>query len=226
MYSTHCSVAGCTKKTKRHTHLCSKHQKNQRRHGHPLQVPVSSFELRRYTRHVRGLINGRKNREAIWSSLLEALDVILREAASEVRRVSGSRGIARSSAYQVDHAIVTVCGEAQAEDVVVTLVSLGYLAAYNPKRFISDDAYHMAFALRFRRLAPSSFNRVFNPVTGAKGRVPQDFNPRSQLLLGHRLATAFAAFGMRLCELEAKENRERMEKTKAPIALLSEDKAA
>jgi len=220
-----CRIRGCKRSAKDHSNMCNAHQKVQRRHGHPLQRPVSHHEMVRYRRHVRGLIDGHPKKESLWTALLEALDVMIRDAAAEVHRVSSVRGIARRSPYEVAHAITTVASEAAPEDMILTVVALGYLAAFDSHRFVDDNAYFTTIALRFRRLAPSSYNPVMSAVTGKRARVSKDFTPRSQLMLGQRLARSFAAFGVRLCELEDRQTKERMEKTKAPVALLSEDMA-
>lgn len=221
-----CSVAGCAKKAKRHGGPCSKHQINRRRHGHEKQVPVSAFELRRHARHVRKLIDCRPNREDIWTSLLAAHDMLLSQANAEVSVAKASKGIVHRPAYEAAQAIVTVCSEAQAEDVVIILVTLGYLQEFDPKRFVSDDAFRMTMALRFRRLASSSFYRTINPSTGAKLRPSHEFPPRTQLMLGRRLATGFAAFGAELCRAEFRDTRRTDEVKRALLAVLEGEKAA
>ena len=132
-------------------------------------------ELTRAKTHVRRLIDCRSNAEAIWAKLITSLEQVKAEALAEVRQMDTSVHFRWKLAAERD--IVTTCQEAQAEDVILTMVALGYMASLDGRRFQTDTAWFMTAGRRF----VTSPLVAAQEVSPAKRRLPASRNYFDQL---------------------------------------------
>lgn len=219
--TTQCSTARCGRKARGYSHRCSRCTLKIRRWGHVDATPLGAFEMRKVIRHVRGLIDAKPNREELWKALIAAHDAVMREAATEARMLSEGRAITTAKTrLNACKAIVETGREAQAEDIVLNAVAIGYLASAIPKRFYNADCYFMAMAVRFRRLNRSVYLGHMSATTGRVHYVSPEFRPREQMVIGRMLAAAFAGFGMKLHEVEGVELKRKANVMKTPMMLL------
>lgn len=215
-----CSIHGCRGRIKTRSDLCTKHLLVKRRHGHPLQQPLTKWELDRLTRHVRSLLDARPNRQDVWQSLVAIHDDMKREYQGQLQVFRQALAPRDLAAQEIAETVVDVCREAGAETVVLTMVSIAYLQQFDPRRFRTDDTVAMAMALRFRKLSRANYDAFVNPVTGNRHIVAKDFRPSTQLRLGKMLCARFAAIGWRLCEQEQEEIRVRSNKVSTALKAL------
>ncbi|WP_291206856.1 hypothetical protein [Hyphomonas sp.] len=217
-----CLIAGCRRASKRHSPLCSTHQQNQRRHGHALQRPFTKGELTRAKTLVRQLIDSRSNAEAVWAKLIASLEQVRTEALAEVRQMETSVHFRWKLAAERD--IVTTCQEAQAEDIILTMVALGYMSSLDDRRFETDTAWFMTAGRRFRLLARSNYTATTNPTTGKRHWTPTDVAPKRLQHLGVRLMSVFAPPGFALRSAEVITAQKRGEARTAAAKLITGDK--
>jgi hypothetical protein len=152
---------------------------------------------------VRRLLGSRSNGEAVWAKLIAALDQVKSEALAEVRQMETSVHFRWKLAAERD--ILTTCREAQAEDIILTMLALGYMVSADGCRFETDAAWFMSAGRRFRLLARSHYTASTSPTTGKRHWTPTDVAPKRLHHLGVRLLSMFAppAFALRSEEITA-----------------------
>jgi len=221
--SNTCQVAGCRRTaTLRSTRMCRKHITHNRRWGHPEQRPITKGELARWKAHVRGLINKRANREKVWTSVLALLEACRTSALGEVRDYENGK-LAHRTSLTVQRVIVDVTNEAAAEDIVLAMLSFGYMGELEWSRFRSDNAFFAAMGRRFYLMGRSNYAGHFNATTGKRHLTARELSPKAVLLLGRTMSAAFAALGMKLRMAEVEAERRLIETKAAPMRALDEE---
>lgn len=209
-----CRAPGCARAAKTYGHYCTKHAKVQRRHGAATQRPLSHSEMKQGRLHIRKLIDSRANAGAIWEKLLESLEQVKREALTETTR----KGAGFRWMRDAERDILSVLGETQPEDVILSMCAIGYMRQVDGgRRFVNDEAVWISAGTRFRRLGRSLYRETVHPVTGKRHLTPEDVSPKRLRHIGVRLLTVFAPIGAALQEAEVLAERKAEEARTAAL---------
>lgn len=213
-----CRVHGCGRPTKGFSNLCGPHLRTKQRHGHELQRPVTKGEMTKLKKHVRDLIEGRTNAGEVWGKVADSFEALKADLLSRSLRT----GVYFRWERAGEQDLYAAC-EAAGAEVALTGMSIAYLAASDPHRFVNDKAMFMTAGRKTRLLSPENYGTTRGPSTGKLHRTPKDCNPRRLLHIGTRLLKTFGGAGLALhAEEVAAEKRVAEARTATTRAILGE----
>ncbi len=215
----HCSISGCSRPTTGYGHYCNAHRHQDRRHGSPLQRPVTAAEAIRTAKHIEKWIKGRKDPETIWKSMATAWTLRLEDAKTELRHHErgGAMIQTRRRAYED---IVSVGRDIDVKKIALRCCAVAYIAGHDQKRYVTDKAFFHQMARRFRTLTDANIATHWNPVTMKTKRVYRDTDPKRLEFLGELLAQTFGPIGLGIQCREAMDYDKAQEAMKAPVKLI------
>lgn len=206
-----CRVASCGAPTaSRFSPHCRRHKSRLRRQGDTDQTAIRKSELTPYCVRVRDRIA--KNTDSpLWGDLDATWAAIVSDA-----RTNAAKAVQNRYERQASSVIVGLDADTPAREIVVTTAAMFMLLAERPTRFASDDAFRLQLAKRVMGLSSTRHGLRYDHATGSQRRVYRESSPKAAVILGRKLAVAFGAVGLRLADLDRREE-ERKEMMKANI---------
>lgn len=203
-----CSVTGCGKPVTGYGKYCPNHAKTKARHGHPLQRGVLRHELKPFEKVVEKWLSERSSPDAL-PILLDKVEGIAAEASIYCERPSHGRPFQRHK-LQASDTILRVHQENKAHEVVIRMLAMGYLRHFDPRRFQSDEAFHVQLARQFRTLTDTNAGIYWDHKEGRTKKVYRDVPARTLRVLANIiLETGLPHFGSQLGEADMKERSRR-----------------
>lgn len=180
--------------------MCSKHSKNQIRHGHPEQLSVKVHELKPYIAAVQQRMHQNPS-SAAWGILREHWAAVVGQAAEAVQAYEAGKvgnRVTRVAAQQLQALALTV----PADSVMQTVLALYLMADARPHRFVSDRGFEFQLVRRVRGLTEASAGTYWDAATSKQKRVYRDLPPKVVEVYAHWLKAAFGAAGLQFAGLE------------------------
>ena len=122
MTKRHCSVTHCHGVATGYSVLCSKHSKNQIRHGDPGQLSVKVHELRPYVAVVQQSMD-RNPDNAAWRILRERWAAVLEQAGGMVREFEAGR-VGNRIAIDAARHLQALARDVPGDSVIQTVLGL------------------------------------------------------------------------------------------------------
>ena len=197
---------------------CRKHQAANYRNGHPLQLAVTSYQLKTYEDQVR---NALATQDGLWEPLRAAYRAMVASAQEQVKAIETRRcGDLRVLRAMRD--IVRVDGSVDDKAAVVRLMAMGVMWHQDPGMFRSDNAFRHQVALTFLKLSPDTKIRWRDRATGKTTTSVLQFVPsRALRLMGQVLIEGMVVYGLKLSEkIEEKRKKDEAVRTTASNALV------
>lgn len=200
-----CRVRGCGKIAHGAGVYCDKHWTARKRHGDAEQIGVLSGELTPIKAHLKKWIKSRKNADDIWRGVRDAWRQCREKALAEMRTIEGGTNVGIAWKMAALRDVIIVGGDADEDQIILTVMAVAYLRADNPKRFMSDRAVLFQIARRFRTLSDVNVGEFYNHKTGLMHRVYRTPAPRHAQLLGQMLMEAIGVHGLAIHNKEGTE---------------------
>jgi hypothetical protein len=212
---TSCRVSGCASVRAGYSPFCAKHRSRKRRHGHEEQRTISKSDLKFFIDKVQARIA--KQPEAnLWSICDQRWDVWTSTWRSQPP--STIHRHVRAAAKE----LIQLADSLSGREVAITTIAMYLLQEYDPQLFKSEAAFRAQLARRVRSLSPSSYSEWGGASDGRKRRAMKVLDPRATEHLGGILVELFGQAGVRVAQLERKEEEERKKASLALGAALAE----
>lgn len=206
MSNRSCVVAACKALVGRtYSPYCQAHRQTFRRHGHPLQEPVTGRTLAPFIATVRACRKRNKGSD-FWHVLAERWQRLIDHAQAVIDERDRGVAYVRHEAQAADM-LLQVVRHATPEQVGDVMLALFALEAEHPGRFHSDSAFRFALVRRLRHLAPMARGRYWNHKLQRMGSVYRDAPPKAVEVLGAWLVEVFGMAGRLLIEAEHKRRQ-------------------
>lgn len=202
-----CRVQGCGSAATGYGVYCATHKSRERRHGHPQQIAVTAAALRPHRKALREWV-ARRESDRVWSALEEAWGRVAKYGRGEVLAYGRGQGLRNVWHREACYALVKVSLEAEARDIVETVLAMFLLREADPQLFRSETAFLYQVGRRYRALAPSNTGGTRKGTDGdATHTYLKDFRGRSLETLGRYLVTGLGGVGVAISRSMAEEQR-------------------
>ena len=207
-----CRASGCLANREGFGSYCDRHKRAYRRHGHPEQKGVSSFELEGIRRWLRTQLEAMKSPEA--KDLLRAQWEDLRKQAGTQQASANAGNPYIGWQLQAYQKIARVAAEVDPMKGCIELLAVLILYQEDERRFKSHDALYTQLARRFLRLTDHHVGEWFNHQTQKVHRVYRDVSPRVLRFIGKVLLDSFAGAAGSFHRMYEQEITSRLERMK------------
>lgn len=167
-----CRVAYCGRQRVGYGPYCNRHKSHKRRHGDPLQTPITKRHLAPYIDEMADLIRRNPDSET-WRIMEVRWDAFVEHAKR--------RG---SNAGPMNHMERLACREftrlAENVDhftVIKTFCAIHFLREADPRLFRSDESFNFQMVRRVRGLSDVNAAQYWDPKTQKVKRVYRDLRP-------------------------------------------------
>jgi len=191
--------------------LCRYHKAAKARHGHPEQTYITKHELMPYVKAAKQWVTTRSRRDFLDICKLR-WEALCHEARIYEDKALSGRPYHRPTmdAYQT---VLKVNKENELTDIVITLISMGYLHECNPRRFKDQTAFGFQCARRLRSLAPNSIGSHWDNTKQKVKLVYRDVSPKVYRELVRMVEDlGFVGTGMSMAKADLKERATRKPK--------------
>ena len=210
-----CRVNGCANARAGHSRLCSKHRSRKRRHGHEEQRTVSKADLKPFIEKVQARI-AKQPEAKLWSICDQRWDVLTSSWRSQPPKTIFR--FVRASTKELLRLANTVSGR----DVAVTTIAMYLLQAHDPRLFKSEAAFRTQLVRRVRGLSSGSFAEWDGAGDGRKRRAMKELEPKTTEWFSGILVELFGPAGLKVAQLERREEEERRKERLAYYDALAE----
>ncbi len=197
-----CRVPGCANACAGLSHLCSKHRSRKRRHGHEEQRTVTKADLKPFVEKVQARI-AKQPEAKLWSICDQRWDAL----------TSSWRAQPPSTIHRAVRAgnkeLVRLADTASGREVAVTTIAMYLLQAYDPRLFKNETAFRAQLVRRVRGLSSTSYGEWDGAGDGRKRRAMQELEPKTTEYLSGILVELFGPAGVKVAQLERREEEER-----------------
>jgi hypothetical protein len=107
-------------------------------------------------------------------------------------------------------------------DVAVTIIAIYLLQAHDPRLFKSETAFRTQLVRRVRGLSSASFDEWDGAGDGRKRRAMKELEPKTSEWFSGILVELFGPAGVKVAQLEKREEEERRKDRLAYLNALSE----
>lgn len=212
-----CRVNGCANARAGHSLLCSKHRSRKRRHGHEEQRTISKSDLKPFIEKVQARIAKQPNAK-LWSVLDQRWDIVTIKWRAELP----------STIYRYARAgmkeLVRLADTASGRDVAITVIAMYLLQDYDPRLFKDEAGFRAQLVRRVRTLSSTSFSHWSGASDGRERRAMKELEPRTAEYLSELLVGLFGPAGVRIAQLEKREEEEQRKERLAYYNALGEVK--
>jgi hypothetical protein len=197
-----CRVNGCANVRAGRSPLCSKHRSRKRRHGHEQQPTISKAILRPFIDKVHARI-AKQPDASLWSICDQRWDMLTAEWRSQPPPTI-HRAV-RAGARELVRLADTVSGR----DVAITVIAVYLLQAHDPRMFKGEAGFRAQLVRRVRGLSSGSFSEWNGAGDGRKHRAMKELEPKTVEYLSGLLVELFGPAGLKIAQLERREEEER-----------------
>lgn len=201
-----CRVNGCANARAGRSPLCSKHRSRKRRHGHEQQPTISKGILKPFIDKVRARI-AKQPDASLWSICDQRWDILTAEWRSQPPQTI-HRAV-RAGAKELVRLADTVSGR----DVAVTVIAIYLLQAHDPHMFRGEAGFRAQLVRRVRGLSSGSFAEWNGAGDGRKHRAMKELEPKTVEYLSGLLVELFGPAGLKIAQLERKDQDEEKKAT-------------
>ncbi len=211
---TSCRISGCTKPQAGYSPFCSQHRSRKRRHGHEEQRTISKTDLRPFIEKVQARI-AKQPEAKLWSICDQRWDAWT----SSWRSLPPTTiyGYVRAAAKE----LVRLADNVTGREIAITTVAMYLLQEHAPQLFKSEAAFRTQLVRRVRSLSPASFSEWDGAADGRKRRAMKGLDPRATEYLGGVLVELFGPAGVRMAQLELREEEKKKQAVLALHAALA-----
>jgi hypothetical protein len=152
--------------------------------------------------------------------LREAYKLLLDKALDDLRTYE-VRGTATMDT-RVSGEVSKVATGVKSDAAILHVVAMGYLAAYDPRRFPTHKGLLFQIARQWRALSDRSVGQSWDHNQGRVKRYYKDVAPRVSEALGYRLLTGLGIYGVKLFDMEEREKakeKERQERAREAFSV-------
>ncbi|MFS0753483.1 hypothetical protein ABC383_02140 [Noviherbaspirillum sp. 1P10PC] len=200
--------------------LCDNHKRRNRRHGHPEQRSVTSYELEPFRKRVKARIEKNASNPT-WKLLRDRWEALEGIAKGHVEQYG--TGVPYNLHQREAWANVATLGAAaQTMDIIEIVLAMYLMQEENPYRFKSDEAFSGQLVRRVRNLAPTSIATYQDFRTNKAKRVYRDLKPRTVEILARMLQETFGVAGLTVAKLEQQEAAQKQNEQRSLHNALSE----
>ncbi|MEZ2142647.1 hypothetical protein AAE026_10085 [Bradyrhizobium sp. DN5] len=210
-----CRVNGCANARAGHSLLCSKHRSRKRRHGHEEQRTISKSDLKPFIEKVQARIAKQPDAK-LWSVLDQRWDIVTSKWRAELPTTIYR--YVRAGTKELVRLADTVSGR----DVAVTVIAMYLLQANDPRLFRNEMGFRTQLVRRVRTLSSTSFSRWSGASDGRERRAMKELEPRTVEYLSALLVKLFGPAGVRVAQLERREEEEQRKEQLAFYEALGE----
>jgi hypothetical protein len=210
-----CRVSGCANVRAGHSHLCSKHRSRKRRHGHEEQRTISKADLKPFIDKVHTRI-AKQPETKLWSICDQRWDVL----------TTSWRSQPPDTIYRFVRAatreLVRLADMVSGREVAITTIAMYLLQAHDPRLFKSEIGFRTQLVRRVRSLSSTSFSHWSGAGDGRERRAMREMEPKTVEYLSGLLVELFGPAGLRVAQLERREEEERRKEQLAYYDALGE----
>ena len=200
-----CRVPGCGAEATRFGHYCTTHKSRVRRHGDVAQLGITKAALAPYVDRVRARIA--KNTESpLWPQCDDRWRATVEHAQRILAAFQGGRAVNRFELRAAGEVLRLVDIEARA--VMETVAALYLMRDADPRKFRTDAAFNAQLVRRVRGLSEVNAGVWFDHASGRTKRVYRDVPPAVSAIFAQWLVETLGVVGLRLAELERREQEE------------------
>lgn len=210
-----CRVSGCAHARAGHSHLCSKHRSRKRRHGHEEQRTIGKADLKPFIATVHARIAKQPDAK-LWSICDQRWEVLTSSWRSQPPETI-FRNI-RAGAKELVRMANTVSGR----EVAITTIAMYLLQAYDLRLFKTEVAFRTQLVRRVRSLSSGSFSAWDGAGDGRQRRAMRELEPKTVEYLSAILVELFGPAGVKVAQLERREEEERRKERLAYADALAE----
>jgi hypothetical protein len=211
---SHCRVRGCDNRSAGYSPLCPKHRSRKRRHGHEEQRTIGKTDLRPFIKKVEERIAKQPDAN-LWSICEKRWNMLAETWRAEPPKTI--YGPVRAGAKE----LVRLADTVSARDVMVTLIAFYLLQDNDPRLFKSETGFRTQLVRAIRSLSGGSFADWDGASDGRKRRAMKELDPHTVKYLSGVLAELLGPAGLKVAQLERKEEEERRQATLAFYAALN-----
>ena len=118
--------------------------------------------------------------------------------------------------------LVRLANTVSGREVAITIIAMYLLQAYDPRLFKSEAAFRTQLVRRVRSLSGTSFAEWDGAGDGRKRRAMKDLEPKTAEYLSAILVELFGPAGLKVAQLERREEEERRKERLAYYESLGE----
>lgn len=219
-----CKVRGCERRSTGPRRLCCAHAINRQRHGHELQTGVRVSEIASTKKWLRKWIRSRASGDKIWQGILDDWQLLRDKARAGLREMQMPGKAGYAWMYHALWDIVKVGGDADPEDVVLTVMAMTCLREDNPRRFVDDRSFRFQVSRRFRTLSEHNVSTWTNSHQGKPRRCYRTPSPRHANIIGDMLMEV-GVHGLAIHMKWATEMAEAQARRQATASAISQSEA-
>ncbi|MCK1745916.1 hypothetical protein IVA80_35425 [Bradyrhizobium sp. 139] len=210
-----CRVNGCANARAGHSLLCSKHRSRKRRHGHEEQRTISKTDLRPFIDKVQARITKQPDAK-LWSICDQRWDMLTAQWRAELPKTIYR--YVRAGTKELVRLANTVSGR----EVAVTVIAMYLLQDHDPRLFKNEIGFRTQLVRRVRTLSSTSFSHWSGASDGRERRAIKELEPRTVEYLSGLLVELFGPAGVRVAQLERREEEEQRKERLVYYEALSE----
>lgn len=202
-----CSMANCSRPTSQYGKLCSAHRNHQRRHGDPLQIPVTKQDLKPYLR----LIQERRKRNTdspLWG-MIDSRWLSVVDNAQQSLRLARSGKAGNRHGRLAAAAIEQLSQTSDRTEIADTAMAMFILQEFEPRRFVSDRAFWHQLARRTIRVGDIHSGSRIDHSSNRMRLIYRDAPAEVTLALGKLFVDVFGMAGSLLAKKEIEEAKRR-----------------
>ncbi len=214
---SYCRVVGCDNRAAGYSPLCPKHRSRKRRHGHEEQRTIGRTDLKPFLKKVEERI-AKQPDASLWSICEQRWNTLTHEWRSHPPHTI-FRPV-RAGAKE----LVRLADTVSARDVMVTLIAFYLLQDNDPRLFKNETGFRTQLVRAIRSLSGGSYNNWDGAADGRKRRAMKELDPHTVKYLSGLLAELMGPAGLKVAQLERKEEAQRREDTLKFYAAMNEVK--
>ena len=212
---TTCRVSGCNKSTSGYSPLCPAHRSRKRRHGHEEQVTVSKTDLKPFIDNVHDRI-AKQPGASLWSVCDQRWDML-----TDTLRDDPPKTIYRFVRSAMKE-LVRLKRSVSGRSVAVTTIAMYLHQQHEPRRYRSEEAFRAQLVRRVRSLSDTSFAQWGGASDGRSRKAMKELEPRAVAYMANLLVELFGPAGVKVAQLERRDQEERQKVQTAFGAALAE----
>lgn len=202
-----CNIHFCIRSTEGSSIYCRYHKKHKYRHGNALQRPIQQKDLKDHLKTVQKRIKANPE-NPLWSILNQRWEAIIHEAKANLNIFNNGTPFIKHTKLAYEE-LIKLNNNVPYERIAHTALAMVVFQEKEPHAFVNDKCFLFQLAKRVRGLCRDGRKGVYNPITGETKYYKPDGKPAATEFLGKLIDSVFGVAGMKIAELEAKEQREK-----------------
>lgn len=215
-----CRVPGCHETATGFSAHCSTHKATSRRHGDPLQEGITKAQLEPYVKIVEARI-AKNASSSLWTQLDERWQALTSAAGATLSIYHNGRPGLRQEVLAA-HEIKKLGDTVEPRKVIVTALAMYVMQQRQPRLFRSDTAFSTQLVRRVRGLSDVNVGEWYDSKAQRTRRVYRELPPRVVQVLAPWVASVAGVVGIKIAELEMKEEEARQEEVNTFYRAVSE----